>query len=145
VSDTTATAYHEAGHALGYVHHGRELTEVSIVGTTEHRGITRAAPHLTTSFDLALVSALGPLAQAEHEWRTADPDDGYDFATLLTAAVWDGGRDDYRDSLGLLDSESFVTVYRHVLAEHWAGVERLALALIERGTVPGAEAAELLR
>jgi hypothetical protein len=143
VSDTTATAYHEAGHALGYVHHGRELTEVSIVGTTEYRGITRVVPRLISGVERAVVSALGPLAQAEHAWRTDD--DGCYFIDLLDAAVYDGGYDDVRDSLGLLDNDSFVTVYRHVLAEHWAGVERLALALVERGTVPGAEAAELLR
>ncbi len=145
MSDTAATAFHEAGHALGYVHQRRELTEVSVVGTTEHRGITRVVPRLITSFDLAPVFALGPLAQAEHDWRTADPDDGYDFDVCLGAAVWDGGDEDYRDCLGLLDNDSFVTTYRHVLAEHWAGVERLALALIDQSTVAGPEAAELLR
>jgi hypothetical protein len=145
VNDTAATAFHEAGHALGYVHQGHELTEVSIVATTEHRGITRVVPRLITSFNLAVVSALGPLAEAEHEWRTADPDDGYDFGILLGAAIWVGGKDDYRDSLGLLDSEDFVTVCRDVLSVDWDRVERLALALVERGTVPGAEAAELLR
>jgi len=141
VEERALSAYHEAGHALGYVRqHRAELRLVSIDGGGG--GLTHGR---ACGFDMPTITALGPIAEAMHSLTTYDPDEGIEFHDCLSAAVWTGAcAEDYALARDLLKHAGTVGFFREVLAEHWDGMDRLAHALIARGTVSGTEAAELL-
>ena len=141
--DRELTAYHEAGHVYGYIGQRRELLAVSIVGTDAHRGMTSVVPARVFIHDMAIVAALGPVAQAIYA-QQLESDLECMFDDFLTAAVLDGGDGDYEKSLGLLDNYAFVHALREDLVHNWNGIELLAQALLERDVVPGPEALALL-
>ncbi len=68
--DRELTAYHGAGHALGYVDQGRELLSVTIIDTATYRGWAPVVPARVPVQDVAIVAALGPIAEAIHAERT---------------------------------------------------------------------------
>jgi len=142
----SVAAFHEAGHALGYVLHDRPIISVSIDG---ENGLTAVPPTLIHRNVGAYIAALGPIAEAVQtlslDEDVCTDDDTIEFGLHLTVAICSGGHADYADSLNRLDEPSWVASLREEVVDHWDGVTRLALALVERGTVPGAEAVELLR
>ncbi len=141
--DRELTPYHEAGHALGYADQGRELLSVSIIETPAYRGWTSVVPARVPVQDVAIVAALGPIAEAIHAERT-EPDLGCDFEDFLFTALWNGGDSDFKKSAGRLEGDVWVNVLRDDLLDRWHAVERLAEALLQRGLVPGSEALALL-
>jgi ATP-dependent Zn protease len=141
------TAYHEAGHAVMAELCGQLLTEVEIVGDSEHTGSVHSLafpPNPSAEVDdierqLKIILA-GTVAEAMVSGR-----EGWDETSEdLDAAVRLGMRlvDDCEDVLPLL--EEIGDDVRRYLHRHWAAVEKLVLELLHRKALTGAEVRRLL-
>ena len=140
------TAFHEAGHAFGYVMERRPIISLHVDGDN---GRVVVPPTLIRATDKAVIAAMGPIAEAMYTVVAEDDgvhceDDPFAFDDHLTVAIFSGGHQDYADAKALLDCRPWREVYRQLLTDAWDDVTVLALALAERGTVSGPEAERLL-
>ncbi len=141
--DRDLTAYHEAGHVLGFVRtgHAHRIEAVTVEPTAEMRGQVRVAPAPIPLWDLAVIAALGPIAQAIRDQATDDDADDIDLCDYITAALWTGGDEDAKVAAGIFDADPAVADhFADVARRHWPAIEGLARLLVERGTVTGTEA-----
>jgi hypothetical protein len=141
--DRDLTAYHEAGHVLGYVltGHAHRIEAVTVEPTAEARGEVRMVPAPIPIWDRAVVAALGPLAQGIRGQVTDDDDDDSELCDYIKAALWTGGDEDAKAAAGIFDADPAVADhFADVARRHWPAIERLARLLVERGTVTGTEA-----
>jgi hypothetical protein len=141
--DRDLTAYHEAGHVLGYVltGHAHRIEAVTVEPTAEARGEVRMVPAPIPIWDRAVVAALGPIVEGIHDQVTDDDDDDSELCDYIKAALWTGGDEDAKAAAGIFDADPAVADhFADVARRHWPAIERLARLLVERGTVTGTEA-----
>jgi hypothetical protein len=127
---------HEAGHATIARHlNTRVITVTPTIVRTEYRrgpGVARIA---------AIIAMAGPMAEYRHAGMTSE-----DAARAWTT-IW---RTDLRHCIERLDAAGGgpVTPVRgeaeRLVRRHWASIERVADALLERGRLSGAEVDALL-
>lgn len=134
----TATAYHEAGHALACAVTGSPIEYVTL-SPTDPRAAGQIR-HLAAPENDALISAAGPVAEAIFRARR----EGGGFAKFLRFSLEHGGNDDYNRSRGIFARPDLVAALRTAIEDDWTGVDRLAVALLSRGTVYGGEAEALV-
>lgn len=151
-----ATAFHEAGHAViawRFRLKVRSATIVPTIGTSgevasasplrgihlDHDGSDRAHQRAETAI---IVYLAGPAAQrrhSPHSWRSyhgrIDHSAAADLALRLNGSV----------EVTNAHLKYLVIVARDMVAASWAHIERVADALVERGTLTGDEVAALGR
>jgi hypothetical protein len=154
-----ATAYHEAGHAVASIWHGRGLRRVTIVpderrgllGYVEHPKRPRVtfqpewkdldeAPFQTLVIREILVVLAGPAAEERFTGR-ANPDGArgdMDHVNDLAYRVCPDD-DERMHFVGWLEARSRCFVHRPMV---WTGIEGVARALLERPTMSGREVKE---
>ena len=146
--DREATAFHDAGHAVVADVLGFDVKKVSIVSDGPWAGETcydsrDGALNARCVEDIALIKLCGLAAQrfrdpyADGAGSTRD----IDHATTLCLALDDGGeRNACHDRFRRLIVRADTTV-----AALWPAVERVAEALLDRGSLTGAEIAAIVR
>lgn len=156
-AERKATAYHEAGHAVIGIVHGRVPTFVDIVyDTAGNAGHTFFAADLPEGFKRYLNQS--PEKQRYLEMRVLITLAGTAAHDLLCPgrAHDEGDRRDERDAFEMLDEsrswaqdhdqylETMKLRVRKELAAHWPKVERAAAALLQRDSISGTDLVALL-
>jgi hypothetical protein len=147
------TAFHEAGHAVMAELCGQHLTRVEIEGDTEHTGTVQSLrfppdPAEDASPEAAAASVEARLkcvlAGTVAEGRVSGREGWEEGSEDLDLAVRLGMRlvDDCEDVLPLL--EDVREVVHDELVRNWAAVEALAVELLARRSLSGAEVRKLL-
>jgi ATP-dependent Zn protease len=137
-----SAAYHEAGHAVAVERLGYPVLQATIRVSDDFAGaVTWDVPGHLPLTDRAVIAMAGEIAQRLRYGR-------------LTTCEWLGCSQDaqnWRTLVEGLPAESAERALRHtrretrrMLREHWADVESVAQALIERETLTGDEVRALL-
>lgn len=157
-AETRTTAFHEAGHVVAcwLVRQPLELvtvapdTDFTIKGAKVH-GFVRREKGPMTPWDESFTSVAGPIAQALlsskepaelEEWEEALTWDDHLMGTYLT-----GAEQDFQCDKFYMDFDSqpaLMAATRDRIDRHWNGICVIAYALIQHGTLTGAEAYALL-
>jgi len=162
MAETTAFAYHEAGHAVAahVLQHGPAPMYVTIVPDGVTRGHVRPRPvrpqgdpasTMEVSLMEMVVRFAGPIAQIRHNPSSWQPINGYSdwhvacrLAILISRGMRVLGSDmDPRRQARTLLVAAAVEAGRLVERE-WVLIERLARALVDRKTLTGEEIAAVL-
>lgn len=150
-----ATAYHEAGHAVAAWSLGYRPTLATIVSAAESAGQVRHEnpfPGVNLEFDgsdwarlrverAIIICLAGPIAQKRYRpssWRNWHGAADYATATQLALRVCGSG-ELARAFLKWLDLRAGALV-----ADHWPDIDRIAIALLNRGTLTHEEITSLV-
>ncbi|WP_342129938.1 hypothetical protein [Hydrogenophaga sp. OTU3427] len=139
-------AFHEAGHAVARLHVGAPSTpvEIDVSGAGLSHGTGESwkcrSDGQYAQWDLLTVLLAGPVAEARVRRRS------------LTAILFTSGQGDFlqiNDVLaGLIENgfaseksgwERVESEVREIVRSEWAAIEAVALALLEKGVLTGAE------
>jgi len=147
------TAYHEAGHAVMAQLCGQRITEVEIIGDSEHSGSVRSLriheeqgpdvdPGIPTAPTERLLLCLvaGMVAEARVSGRRSWDEGCEDLDAAVRLAMQVVG--DCERVLPFLEIARDHT--EGLLKNHWPAVEALASSLIERRRMTGEEVRRLL-
>lgn len=156
--EAEVTAFHEAGHVVARI--VRRMPAFRYV-TLNPRGATscgnttpRSPPPVTDVTDAAMSTLAGPMAEAYWHWLgnvgeqvLGEDDDWFTFRDYLDSAFLAGGREDLDDANQMCGE--FVAQLHEVptlvlVRRHWAAIETLARALLERTTMTHAQVRTLL-
>lgn len=151
------TAFHEAGHVVARMVRGmpafryvtlnpRGATSCGIVAT-------RSPPPVVQPTDAVISTLAGPMAQAYWHWLNevgaqvlGEDDEGMTFPDYLCGAFLIGGDGDAEayDNGGEFIAQLHEAPTLALVRQHWAAIETLARALLERTTMTHAEVRILL-
>ena len=127
-------AVHEAGHAVVHLTQGTPVDSVELTGL---RGSVQIGGDGTQWLEGVLAGPGAVTMLAERHGLTAPAD--------VVDAVWTGLFDFqmlYEQGCGE-EIERFISPADRLVAEHWRAIERVADAVLARGTLTGSEIAEL--
>ncbi|MFD8495816.1 hypothetical protein [Amycolatopsis sp. NPDC059657] len=148
------TAWHEAGHAVSYLLHGRTPRYVTLRPRSPV-GRTAMRPHRSELSTVAVIAHAGPLAQARYTLTMYNHDtlhlEGLTRDDLVLGAYLHGGHDDMaiiktaRQAYGLpaRRSDPWSTTAELLVDEHWPAIDRVARALLAHRTLTGAQITEI--
>jgi ATP-dependent Zn protease len=147
------TAYHEAGHAVMAQLCGQRITEVEIIGDTEHSGSVRSlriheeqGPDVDPGIPTALTERMllclvaGMVAESMISGRRSWDEGSEDLDAAVRLAMKVVG--DCERVLPFLEIAREHT--EDLLRRNWPAVDRLAAALMERRRMTGEEVRRLL-
>ncbi|MEV6905984.1 hypothetical protein [Amycolatopsis sp. NPDC051071] len=146
------TAWHEAGHTVLYPLQGRSLRYVTLRPRTAGRaGFTAVRSRRVDLGTQAVVAHAGPLAQTRYVLEaTSAADrlyDGVPDEDVRLDAYLLGGHDDLalivqaRQAYGFSDRrpDLWAEIVQDLVDRHWTDIGRIAEALLEHRTLPGAQ------
>jgi ATP-dependent Zn protease len=139
----TATAYHEAGHAVAALALGRPVQGVSVLPHREHLGICQFRkgtfrPSEDWLEREALIALAGLAAEARHTGNYAWDMAARDLRYVRGLAVQRAGE---RQAERL--ERRLLAKTEHLLGHHWGAVERIAAELLQQGSISGRAARHL--
>lgn len=140
--DLVLTAYHEAGHAVWYVSHGRAIRYVTIRSTLPGSS-GRTVVHRRREYPdfAALVAYAGPWAEGRAAWMLGPPEDwdawdDWTRSNSMTVAIFSGGGawngcvgSDYESFQGW-DLENLSDLADQIMPRLWPGIQAVAAALL---------------
>ncbi len=155
--EAEVTAFHEAGHVVARMVRGmpafRYVTLNPRGATSCGNVATRNPPPVIKITDAVISTLAGPMAQAYWHWLgnvgeqvVGEDDEGMTFPDYLLGAFIEGGDGDVEayDIGGKFFAQVHEAPTLVLVRQHWAAIETLARALLERTTMTYAEVRTLL-
>jgi len=155
--EVEVTAFHEAGHVVARMVCGmpafRYVTLNPRGATCRGSTTPRSPPPVVQPTDAVISTLAGPMAQAYWHWLNevgeqvlGEDDEGMTFSDYLCGAFLKGGDGDAEvyDKGGEFIAQLHEAPTLALVRQHWAAIETLARALLERTTMTHAEVRTLL-
>lgn len=154
--ETALTAWHEAGHVVGYLAHHRRFRYVTIRPRTPGTlGMIAVRPRRIDPMTHAVIAHMGPMAQGMYALSTYGPSEldaeGYEPGDVIAGAYLHGGCDDGHDigrlvrAHGRIAGDIAEQTARTILTQRWDDVATVATALLDRRTLGFGDVVTLLR